>query len=265
MRSFNVVDDGTDLSIENVTTTPEVDAYRRRDLNVYPVIRPGTGQQEGLVVLSGVFTESFGAWTVPVEIDAQGQPTMADPESEDTFKQGFNGYHSAKLGLYSATADEMHELLFGGISLQFYDPATGSVQTDPRLPFVNDITSVVIAPDGSYSQHYVGEFPEIADATNERLRFGANAEFFRAEGIAAYANGVIDLDAITETTTLGFIYGGLTANGPHTRGFPNVVSSASNTIFEVVFEPVPEPTTLLLCWVPMVMAVLCRRQRCRTS
>ena len=140
VRSFEVVDDGTTLSFQNSSATPQVDAYRRRDLNIFPVVRPdgGGGTEEGLVVLSGVFTEDFGAWTVPVEIDENGIPSMADPNAPGTFKQGFNGYHSAKLGLYSETHGEMHELLFGGISLQFLNTGTGTVETDDALPFIND-------------------------------------------------------------------------------------------------------------------------------
>src|SRR5262249_39684772 len=83
IRSFNILDDGTNLAITNFSqTTPQAD-YRRRDLNVFPVVRPdgSGGTNEGLVALSGVFTSSFGAWTVPVTISAAGIPSMADPAS----------------------------------------------------------------------------------------------------------------------------------------------------------------------------------------
>ena len=143
VRSFDIVDDGTTLAITNATSTTPDPNYRRRDLNVFPVIRPAGGGalDEGLLVLSGVFTPSFGAWTVPVEIDAAGTPSMDDPAHPDTFKQGFNGYHSAKLGLFSEDRGEMHEVLFGGISVQYLNPQTMQVETDNDLPFINDITS----------------------------------------------------------------------------------------------------------------------------
>jgi hypothetical protein len=248
VRSFDIVDDGSTLSFVNDNMTPQVDAYRRRDLNIFPVLQPdGLGEiEEGLVVLSGVFTESFGAWTVPVEIDANGIPTMADPDAPDTFKQGMNGYHSAKLGLFSEASGEMHEMLFGGISLQYFDSNTNQIETDDFLPFINDITSVVIDSLGNYSQHRLGEFPEINDLDGDRLRFGANAEFFAAAGIEMFDNGVIKLDALSGETALGYIYGGLAANGPHTRGVPDVISSASNMIFEVVLTTIPEPNTSVM-------------------
>jgi hypothetical protein len=250
VRSFTIVDDGVNLSIANPASTVPDEDYRRRDLNIVPVIRPGAGNtlDQGLAVFSGVFTPSNGAWTVPVEIDATGNPTMDDPSDPNTFKQGFNGYHAAKIGLYSETAKAMHQLLFGGISLQTYDTATQQVVTDSRLPFINDITSVKIDEQGNYTQTRVGEFPVLNDPDGKRLRFGANAELFLAEGIETYANGVVKLDALSGPTTLGYIFGGLAANAPNTRGFAGTASVASNEIFKVVVTPVPEPgSTALAC------------------
>jgi hypothetical protein len=171
---------------------------------------------------------------------------MADPNSASTFKQGFNNYHSAKLGLYSESSREMHEILFGGISVQYIDQALGDVITDDGMPFVNDITSVVIDSSGGYSQHHLGYFPDILDAGGHQWRFGANAEFFVADGIETFDNGVIRLDQLDGQTTLGYIFGGIMTNGPHTRGVPDVTSTASYRVFEVVLIPVPEPATLLL-------------------
>lgn len=261
VRSFDIVDDGVNLSIENIAATPPLDEYRRRDLNVFPVLRPTeSGPQQGLTVLSGVFTPTFGAWTVPVEIDADGNPTMADPDAPDIFKQGFNGYHSAKLGLYSEATGEMNEILFGGISLQTYNTDTEQVETDDSLPFINDITSVVVDPDGAYGQHWLGEFPELFDQDGKRLRFGANAEFFPAEGVATYENNVIQLDQLTGELTLGYIFGGLAANGPHTRRDPDVISAASNVIFEVVYTVVPEPSSTTIAMFLSIACVGCRRR-----
>jgi hypothetical protein len=268
VRSFDFVDDGTTLSITNASSTAPDPNYRRRDLNVFPVMRPAAGgaHDEGLVVLSGVFTPSFGAWTVPVEIDADGMPSMDDPAQSGTFKQGFNGYHSAKLGLFSEQRGEMHAVLFGGISAQYVNPTTMQVETDNQLPFINDITSVVIDPAGNFDQHWIGEFPEINDLEGSRLRFGANAEFFLADGIETFENGVIKLDELTRPTTLGYIFGGLMANGPHTRsGNPPATSAASNLIFSVVYTPAPEPAGLLLAATALWALSFLRPSRLRLS
>jgi hypothetical protein len=264
VRSFDIVDDGTNLSIANVSSSTPDDAYRRRDLNIFPVLGPdgGGGVEEGLVVLSGVFTTTNGAWTVPVEIDADGNPTMADPDAPETFKQGFNGYHSAKLGLFSEATGEMYEVLFGGISLQYLDEATGMVITDNQLPFVNDVTAIEIDADGNFSQHHLGWFPEMTDLDGNRIRFGANSEFLRADGITAFDNDVIDLDQFAGPTVLGHIFGGLAANAPHTRVSPSTLSSASNQVWEVVLIPIPEPSGLTLVgWLAAAVAGGARRRK----
>ncbi len=240
VRSFNIVDDGVTLSIANLTTTPVNPDYRRRDLNVFPVLKPdGSGGADvELVALSGVFTLTDGAWTVPVEIDSSGQPTMADPNAPGTFKQAMNNYHSAKVGLYSPSKGVMHELLLGGITLQYYNAATNTFVTDNAFPFTNDITAVTIDASGQYQQSLVGEFPVILDNTNMRLRFGANAEFFPAPGITELHEGILNLDSITTPTTIGYVFGGLFANAPHVRGVPGAVSGASGLMFEVLVTPV---------------------------
>ncbi|MCA9234215.1 MAG: PEP-CTERM sorting domain-containing protein [Planctomycetales bacterium] len=262
VRSFDIVDDGTSLSVENISSTSPTFAYRRRDLNVFPTVSDNGGSLEnGLTALSGVFTVTNGVWTVPVEIAADGTPSMGDPNAAETFKQGFNQYHSAKLGLFSETTGSMHEVLFGGISVMYVDQSSGTPLQDNNVPFVNDITSVVVDYDGNYSQHHLGFFPELTDATGALLRFGANAEFFTDAGIETYGNGVIKLDAITGETRLGYIFGGLMTNGPHTQ--QGADSAASNRIFEVVLLPVPEPSSIVLAAAGATasLAAACRRRR----
>ncbi len=236
VRSFDIVDNGVTLSVANATSTPKVPAYRRRDLNVYPVLKPasGGGVEEGLTVLSGVFTLDNGVWTVPVEIDDTGIPTMADPLAAGTFKQAMNQYHSAKLGLYSTTQGAMHELLLGGITLKTYDEGTGTFMQDDNMPFTSQVTSVVVDASGNYSQHFLGAFPELYDTQSNLLNFGANAEFFLAPNIATYGNGVINLDLLHGETVVGYAFGGIVSNAPHVRGVVGAMSSASNRVFEVV-------------------------------
>ena len=244
VRSFDIVDDGNTLSIANYSETTPAPEYHRRDLNVYPVLRPdgNGGVDTELVVLSGVFTPTVGAWTVPVEIDAAGQPSMADPNDPNTFRQPMNNYHSAKAGLYSPGSGAMHELLFGGITLQYYDEATNSFIQDDDFPFVNDITSVSIDASGDYTQYLVGEFPEILDVDNKALRFGANAEFFVHSDVPTLGYNIVNLDALTGETSVGYIYGGIFTNGPHTRGVADVDSAASGLVFEVLVTPVADLT-----------------------
>jgi hypothetical protein len=138
----------------------------------------------------------------------------------------------------------MHEILFGGISYQYYDGATQQFQTDPNLPFVNDITDLSIDASDHYVENRIGEFPTIKDVAGDRLLFGAEAEFFPVPGLATYANGVLKLDSLAGPTTIGYIFGGIASNAPNTMGVPGATSIASNQILTVVVTPVPEPASL---------------------
>lgn len=238
IRSFEIVDDGTTLSFTDAESTPPVDEYRRRDLNVFPVLRPdgSGGTTEGLTALSGVFTVDDGVWTVPVEIDEQGTPTMADPNLAGTFKQAMNQYHSAKFGMYSESAGAMHEVLMGGITINQYDWNSGTFVQDDDAPNTSQITSVVVDAQGEYTQHLLGAFPVILDEHDYYLRLGANGEFFVAPGIPTFDNGVIDFDQLPAgDTVVGHVFGGLAANADHVRGNldPNVTSIASDMVFAV--------------------------------
>jgi hypothetical protein len=263
VRSFDIIDDGTNLSIENYSATTPDPNYRRRDLNVYPVVHRNTtgGLDIGVEALSGVFTLSNGAWTVPVYVNDSGQASMRDPAAPNAFKQAMNNYHSAKLGLYSEQADSMHEVLFGGITLHYYDENTQSFVRDDGLPFTNQITQVNKDSDGNYTQDLIGEFPVLLDQQGNRLRFGAGAEFFPADGVPTYDNGVIQLDALMGPTVLGYVYGGIFANAPHTQGVTGAVSGASNEIFEVIYTPVPEPGAAAATVLALVVVCLSRRHR----
>jgi hypothetical protein len=272
VRSFEVVDDGTTLGIANVRATAPLPEFRRRDLTVVRRMWTESGPgglpvtREGLVALGGVFTESFGAWTVPVTIDADGTPHMADPAQAATFKQGMNNYEAAHLGLFSASRNETHSLLFGGIGYRTYDRATGLFADDPELPFSGNVTSIVADGQGNFSQHLLNEdFPAISAGDGKLLRFGANAEFLPAEGVPAYADGLFNLDALGARpgpTTLGWIYGGIMADAPN-RGN----TAASSYIFEVTYTPVPEPASFGLLSAAGLGAggLLARRRRCRRA
>lgn len=239
IRSFDIVDDGVTVAAANWVSTPTNNNYRRRDLNVVPQIRPdgANGVLTAAAALSGVFTPTDGAWTVPVSIDPTGTPSMAVATAATTFKQGFNGYETASLGLYGAASRQMHTLLLGGMSLQYLNEQTGQLVTDNQLPFVNDLTAVSLDENGAYSQRHLGYFPFLTDSTGARLRFGTNAKFFVSDGVPTYPNHVIKLDGLAGGTRLGYVFGGLVSNAPNTRGVAGTMSAASNQMFEVLIYP----------------------------
>ena len=235
VRSFKIATEDGQLDVSDVFLSEPQDAYRRRDLNVVPIVRLTDGEiQPMLVALSGVFTENGGAWSVPVEIDVSGVPKMADPTRANTFRQPMNTYYSAKLGLFSETTGEMHNVLFGGISLHVYDRETQTLEQSNQLPFMNQLTSVVIDAEARYQQFLLpNEFPEFYDKeSGKRLHFGTNAEFMLADGVQTYENGVIRMDRLTNPTTLGYLFGGIAADQPN-RGN----TAASGRIFQVTYSP----------------------------
>jgi len=257
IRSFDIVDNGTTLSIDNITATVPLDALRRRDLNVVPLAHTGPGGP-ALVALSGVFTTTDGVWTVPVEIAADGTPSMADPDAPETFKQAMNNYSSAPIRMYSESRDENHIILPGGLSLQTNND--GTFVTDNEVPFTNQGTAIVRDAEGHYTQFYLGEvYPDVIDAVSgDPLLFGAGAKFLLNPELSLI-EGAIDMDALTGPTLLGWVFGGITAEIPNFGP-----SRGSNILFEVMYSPVPEPSTyalILLAGSASFVAWISRRRK----
>jgi hypothetical protein len=240
VRSFRILDNGKDVSIADIRgdpETPDLVNYRRRDLPMVSVIDTTEGQPENeAVALAGVFTETNGIFTVPVEINGAGEPTQADPTLRSTFKQGMNGYDCATIGLYSKTAKATHSVLFGGISYIYYKQ--GQFVEDTNFPFINQTTTIVRDRNGHYRQYLLdAEFPRIVSPDGKRYLFGAEAVVFRNLGIPTIGNGLVDLDALRKAApnakshVLGRIFGGIAAEKPNFGR-----SVASNEVFDIVLQ-----------------------------
>ncbi len=244
VRRFRVNDDGVVLSISKVNSvpTPPDPNFRRRDLNVVPVVTPRHGFRSAWVALSGVFTPAGGIWTVPVAIDVNGLPSMADPTRPRTFKQGMNNYTSATLGVSSNTGD-MYTVLLGGISFGFFNG--GVFQTDAEFPFINQVTAIKIDPQGRFSQFLMdAEYPVVlSNQSNpvlgcagavgcQPLLFGAGAQLIPAANLPAFDNGVLKLERLSSNpVVVGYIVGGIQSSLPNTNVASD--SGASPLIFTV--------------------------------
>jgi hypothetical protein len=240
VRSFDVVYDmsaGT-LDYANESVSPfggDPALFRRRDLNVFPILAPDGqgGTTASTVALAGVFYNGSGVWTVPVEIGADGIPQTENPtDAPLTFRQAMNQYESGKIGLYSQSMGEMTQILLGGISANVYDPGSGDLTYDSHYGFNRQITAVIRDAAGNYQQQYLTEFPDIYDGEGNLLYFGANARFFAAPGVSVFGDDIIDSDALTSETVIGYMFGGIAADRPN---FGTTV--ASPLIFEVTFSP----------------------------
>jgi hypothetical protein len=240
IRSFVLKDTGSKVSINSVRrdpTAPNPTDYRRRDYTLIPFLDMKNGKTVPKAsALSGVFTESFGIFTVPVEINKGGRPSMADPNDAATFKQAMNGYDTAFLPIWDSGRKQSHAVLFGGISYVYYDKKTDTFVEDPNFPFINDITTIVRKKNGSYKQVLLGRFPKVRDGDGNRLMFGAEATVFLDPATPVTSNGMVDLKALkrsrgSKATVVGYLYGGIAADNDHGG---NTV--ASNQIFKIILQ-----------------------------
>jgi hypothetical protein len=249
VRPFQIIDTEKNLLVQPYGGPSPRAAYRRRDLNVVPVIKKaGTSLQQAFVALGGVFTpgNDFGAWTIPIEIAPDGSSSMLN--SSHPFAQGMNNYACPNIGLYSKKTGDMYTLLFGGISFLysqnggFYSPG-GSFFPDDELGFTNDVTTIQIDASGHYKQYFMrASYPVIkptfGTVPGPELLFGAGATFLPMEGLPHYPNGVIALDQLKSSPILlGYIVGGIQSAMAETDSETgNVDTHASNYIFSVILR-----------------------------
>ncbi len=239
VRQFQIYDNGGDLAVQVLNPIPfnPDPSYHRRDLNIMPVLLNSNNiLKYGLVAYSGVFTLSGGAWTVPVVINDQGEPSMANPNLPGTFKQGMNNYVCATAGLYSRKYMSMYNIFFGGLSYGFFDG--GVFQTDSELPFINQITTVKIDRNNTFTQYIMNNQYPVIPSTQANpgnpLLFGTGA-YFIANNIQQYPNHVISLDGIRRPTVIGYIVGGIQSTLGNTN--TDADSSASPHVFKVTLTP----------------------------
>ena len=192
VRKFRI-NNASDLSIELLDEWVDDYAFHRRDYNLGAKIN--SDGSEGLTLFSGVFRPDVDLpYLDCIHISKNSF------EIQPNFDQLFNQYHTAHVPLYDSTMQDMHTLFFGGIGLYFLK--NGTLTKDDNVPFVNTISLVTLDKEGQMTESAL-------NATMPNL-MGASAEFFIADDIETYRNGVIKLNTITtDTTMIGYIYGGI--------------------------------------------------------
>ena len=218
IRKFNIIDNGTTISINHLPSHYDAANLRRRDYNAIAQILPNGA--EGITAFSGVFQPNVDLpFLNSVTIDSTNYTV------NNLFQQHYNHYHCANLPLYGATNQQMHNVFFGGIA-QFYDSAGVMVQ-DNNVPFVKTIARVTRDAAGVLSEHKMGvEMPAY---------LGAGSEFIPLLNNPHFNNEVFKLDDfVNDTTHVGYIYGGINSSEANIF-FTNsgTQSSASSTIFKV--------------------------------
>lgn len=218
IRKFNLIDDGINLLVTHLPTITDANNLHRRDYNAVPQILPNGN--EGVTVFSGVFQPTVNLpFLTAVDIDSLGHSLNVG------FQQYYNHYHCAVLPLYSANANEMHSIFFGGIA-QYYEN-NGILVQDNEVPFVKTIARVTRSATGNLAEYKLPiEMPTY---------LGAGSEFIPLESISHYENEVIKLDDLNQDTTLvGYIFGGISSSAMNIFNTnTGTQSEASDQLFNV--------------------------------
>lgn len=170
-----------------------------------------------------MFTPLGQGYRNPILISGVGQTQIS------SYQQYFSQYSAPRIGMFSPSTGAMDSIFLGGLSLYNVNFATGQLMENAELPFVDDVTAFVQQPNGA-GQEY--EMPSQLPGL-----FGAESRFFPAAGLPQYANGVLNLDQLlTQTTTLGYMYGGIVLTVGNTTN-EAVQTMASNAIFKITLVP----------------------------
>lgn len=207
---------------------PNTTQWHRRDLNVVPAL-----DVDGSPMIT-----AYGGVFVPGQVNAFDQPIYLKNGASainatvelDPYHQLFSQYECATLKMWSASAKSMQTMFFGGIGLYYISTNNGTLQKDTGLPFVNTLSVLTRAGNGTSSEVY--------NATPLPAYMGANAAFVPNPKAPLQSGEIIALDQITAKTLVGWIYGGILSPQPQPPSGGTVASSA---IYEVWLTPGTPP------------------------
>lgn len=223
IRTFQINDDGTNLSIVNYSAQQDTNNLHRRDYNMASQIFPnGT---EGFTMFSGVFQHTANLpWLNSVDVSASGYTV------NNNFNQYLSQYHSAKIPVFDKENNIMHTLFFGGLSQYKLDVNNNLVQDD-EVPFVKTISKVTRFSDGNMEESSLGiEMPTF---------LGSGAEFIPLHSETNYlSHEIVDLNNLQEGKTLvGYIFGGIESTQENIFFINDgSQSSASSLAFKVFID-----------------------------
>ncbi len=224
IREFELIDDGTNLSMANYSQTNDPTHLHKRDYNMSPQIFPNG--DHGFTMWSGVFDANDLPYLYPVDVTAAGHTAITG------FNQYLSQYHSAKLPIYDADSNAMHTVFFGGMS-QYTMDNTGNLVQDDNVPFVKTISMVTRFSDGSMVETNLDiEMPTLV---------GSGAEFIPVTDANLYLEKeILNINDVPNSRTLvGYIYGGIESSQPNIFFSNNgTQSSASSLIFKVYINKV---------------------------
>ena len=234
IQSFQINYNGAvpnSLTISNYQAQNDQVNFRRRDYTLGDIVQAG---QLALQVYGGVFTAgspltdttSGQGYQNSIVVNGIGNTTVGQ------YQQYFSQYSAPDIGLYDSTTQSMYTIFLGGISLYDYDFATGALTSNAGLPFVDDVTTLEQTANGDQEYEMPDQLPGL---------YGAEASFFASPGLPEYSNGVIQLDSLSQPTTLGYMFGGILSQVGNTTN-PGAQTASTNALFRIVLVPTQSPT-----------------------
>ncbi len=194
LRIFKISEKGDSLQYELVKEIISDYNFHRRDYNLNPIISE-KGEIK-LMAFSGVFQYNANrAFLNTVLIQNQNFEEVFD------FDHKFASYNCARVGLYDAVKNEMHQIFFGGMA-EYYRDSANTITRDGYVPFVNSVSSITRKKDGTLVEFlYPEELPGY---------FGTNSEFVINPELQLVYQDIVDLNSMTKDTNyLGLIFGGI--------------------------------------------------------
>ncbi|MFM8891759.1 MAG: hypothetical protein ACKOTB_09095 [Planctomycetia bacterium] len=224
IRSFRLVDDGRRLAIRDYRALRDPVNYRRRDGNLVSFI--GRSGQAELAYLGGVFTpgRSGVGYRAPVLIGRDGRVRL-----DASYQQFFTQYTTANIPLHDGRTRSMYDVRMGGISLYSY--TGGQLTPNTSLPWIDDVTTLVRAGNGSYQEYIMSPIPAVTPGSTGN--YGATAAFFMNQSLPTSANRVIALARLRGPTVVGYMFGGIYSTVSTTTGSTFRATGASNQVFQI--------------------------------
>lgn len=220
--SFNILDNGKDITIQNFDKVTERKYLHKRDYNLLPQL--DVNGRQFLTAFSGVFKHQIDLpFLHSVTISGNGY------EVDQNFRQLFNHYHSAAVSVLDKSTGNTHNLFFGGIA-QFYNVADTIIQDD-NVPFVNTVSDVIRNKSGKLQEWVLPvKMPDF---------IGASSEFIPNPEIEYGINNVLIIDSEKDVKSicLGYIFGGINSSGRNIFwDNEGDLSRASNVVYQVILN-----------------------------
>ena len=230
IRKFEIVDNGTTMSINNYSAIVDTANFHRRDYNMSPQIFPNG--DHGFTMFSGPFNNLQLPFLNTIDI------TETSYSASNPFQQYLSNYHSAKIPVYDEENSTMHTIFFGGIA-QYTMDDQGVLLEDTEVPFVKTISIVTRKSDGTMVETKLDiEMPAF---------LGSGAEFIPVSDDSLFIeNEIVNLNYITDRTLVGYIYGGIESSAKNIF-FTNTgaESTASTKTFKVYLNKENQNTSIV--------------------